>query len=127
MILLDTHAVLWFVGDPDRLGRGTTRAIQAEHRVCFSAAVQVEVTVKRMIDRIDAPPDLHLLLVEQGLEELPVTAAHAAAMERFPLLARHDPFDRLMLAQAAVEQARLVTADRRLLDLGLEWVLDAGD
>jgi PIN domain nuclease of toxin-antitoxin system len=127
MILLDTHAALWFLLDSSRLGARTSRAIGAELRVCFSAVVQVEVSVKRMIDRLDAPADLHLLLVEQGLEELPVTAAHAAAMERFPLLARHDPFDRLMLAQAAVEQARLVTADRRLLDQGLDWVLDAED
>lgn len=127
MILLDTHAVLWFVRDPDRLGPGTTRAIRAEQRVCFSAVVQVEVTVKRMIDRIEAPADLHVLLGEQGLDELPLTADHAAGMERFPALARRDPFDRLMLAQAAVEQARFVTADRRLLDLGLDWVLDAAE
>jgi PIN domain nuclease of toxin-antitoxin system len=127
MILLDTHAALWFLLDSSRLGARTSRTIGAELRVCFSSVVQVEVSVKRMIDRLDAPADLHLLLVEQGLEELPVTAAHAAAMERFPLLSRHDPFDRLMLAQAAVEQARLVTADRRLLDQGLDWVLDAED
>jgi PIN domain nuclease of toxin-antitoxin system len=125
MILLDTNAVLWFVRDPDFLGPTATRAIRAETRVCFSAVAQVEITIKRMVDRIEAPADLHLHLVERGLEELPLTAAHAAAMERFPLLARHDPFDRLMLAQAAVEQALLMTADRRLLDLELDWVLDA--
>ena len=127
MILLDTNAVLWLVRDPDLLGAQATRAVRAESRVCFSAVAQVEITIKRMVDRIDAPADLYLHLVEQGLEELPVTAAHAAAMERFPLLARHDPFDRLMLAQAAVEQARLLTADRRLLDLDLDWVLNAED
>ena len=125
MILLDTNAVFWFVRDPHLLGPNATRAIRAETRVCFSAVAQVEITIKRMVDRIEAPADLHQHLVERGLEELPLTAAHAAAMERFPSLARHDPFDRLMLAQAAAEQARLVTADRRLLDLELDWVLDA--
>jgi PIN domain nuclease of toxin-antitoxin system len=127
MILLDTHASLWLLLASSRLGAQTTREMRHESRVCFSAVTQVEVSIKRMIDRIDAPADVHLLLVEQGLEELPLKAAHAAAMERFPALARHDPFHRLMLAQAAAEQARLVTADRRLLDLGLDWVLDAED
>jgi PIN domain nuclease of toxin-antitoxin system len=125
VILLDTNAVFWFVRDPDLLGRHAKSAIQAESRVCFSAVAQVEITIKRMIDRIDAPADLHRYLVERGLEELPLTAAHAATMERFPSLVRHDPFDRLTLAQAAAEGARLVTANQRLLDLELEWVLDA--
>jgi PIN domain nuclease of toxin-antitoxin system len=127
MILLDTNAVFWFVRDPDLLGPNAMRAIRAETRVCFSAVAQVEITIKRMVDRIEAPADLHLNLVERGLEELPLTAAHAAAMERFPALSRHDPFDRLVLAQAAVEGARLLTADRRLIELDLDWVLDASD
>lgn len=127
MILLDTNALLWVIRDPDLLGSHATTVVRTDSRVCFSAVVQIEITIKRMVDRIDVPHDLHLLLVEQGLEELPVTAAHAAAMERFPTLARHDPFDRLVLAQAAVEGARLVTADRRLLDLDLDWVLDASE
>ncbi len=125
MILLDTHPALWFLLESSRLGARATRTIRADSRVCFSAMAQLEISVKRMIDRLDAPADVHVLLVEQGLEELPMTAAHASAMERFPALARNDPFDRLMLAQAAVEGARLLTADRRLLDLGLDWVLDA--
>lgn len=127
MILLDTNAVFWLVRDPDLLGPTAARAIRAESRVCFSAVAQVEITIKRMVDRIDAPADLHSHLVERGLEELPLTAAHAAAMERFPILARHDPFDRLVLAQAAVEEAQLVTADGGLLELGLDWVLDASE
>lgn len=78
-----------------------------------------------MTGRLDVSQDLHLALPGQGLTELPLSGAHAAAVAELPALARHDPFDRLLLAQALVERGRLLTVDRRLLGLGLAWVVDA--
>lgn len=126
MILLDTHVALWLVTTPrQRLGAQALDAIGSEVRVCFSAVTTLEVAIKRMTGRLEVTPDFHVRMREQGLEDLPVTSAHAAAIEDFPQLTRHDPFDRLLIAQAHVERATFVTADRRLLDLGLDWILDA--
>lgn len=125
MILLDTHAALWLLAAEERLGPRSKEAITAAAPVYFSAISLVETSIKRLIGRLDVPADLPGLLTEQGLTALPLTAEHAVAIERFPDLARHDPFDRLLLAQASVEGCRLVTADQRLLGLGLAGVLDA--
>ena len=46
-------------------------------------------------------------------------------MLRFPALVRHDPFDRMILAQAEAERMTLLTADRTLLVLGQTWIVDA--
>lgn len=50
---------------------------------------------------------------------------HAAVLAAFPELIDHDPFDRQIVAQAAVEGLRLLTSDERLLALGREWIMDA--
>lgn len=125
MILLDTHVALWLLHDPKRIGVDTRRALESATTVYFSPISLVETSVKRMIGRIDVPEGLDRILVEQGLVALPLLPEHAVAIERFTALARHDPFDRVLLAQAAVERCRLVTAERRLLGLDLEWVMDA--
>jgi PIN domain nuclease of toxin-antitoxin system len=62
---------------------------------------------------------------DAGLRELPFTSDHAVAMLRFPALVRHDPFDRMILAQASAERMTLLTADATLLALGERWVQDA--
>jgi len=71
------------------------------------------------------PADLSKRLPEQGLELLSVTAEHAEAIREFPELVRHDPFDRLIVAQASRAGLRLLTADRVLLDLRRDFILDA--
>ena len=60
-----------------------------------------------------------------GLHKLAFTGAHAAALSRFPEPARHDPFDRMLLAQATTEGRRLLTADPLLLRLQPTVTLDA--
>ncbi|KGN37665.1 type II toxin-antitoxin system VapC family toxin [Knoellia subterranea] len=125
MILLDTHVALWLLHDPKRVGAGARHAIDSAATVYFSAVSLLETSVKRMIGRLDVPPELDQVFVAQGLTPLPLTPEHAIAIERFTSLARHDPFDRALLAQAAVERCRLVTADRQLLALGFDWVIDA--
>ncbi len=125
MILLDTHVAMWVDQSPSRIGGSARDAMAAEARVCFSAVLSMEVTIKRMLGKMVAPGDLPVRLVDAGLEELSLTSQHAAAMEEFPALIRHDPFDRLYVAQARAENARLVTGDRFLLALGHDWIVDA--
>jgi PIN domain nuclease of toxin-antitoxin system len=125
--LLDTNAALWLVDDPERLGPRTRHLLEAEGDVVgFSAVLAVEVTIKSMTGRIGpAAREVPSALARSGLVELAVTSEHALAMADFPELARHDPFDRLMVSQAYVESATLITSDRRLLALGYDWIVDA--
>lgn len=127
MILLDTNALLWLYRDDAALGVRSRRRIAAAPRVFFSAASVMEITIKHLLGRIELPggSDYPDVFARSGLAELPLTARHAAALAHFPALARHDPFDRMLLAQARVESLELLTSDGALLALGESWILDA--
>ena len=126
--MLDTHVFLWWLRDDRRLGRETRRAIADSAADVRVSAVSIwEIAVKASIGKLDwrdgASTTLATCIEDSGFAELPVTAVHAAAVRD---LARHhaDPFDRLLLAQAASEGLRVVSADEAMA-LYLPDVLDA--
>lgn len=125
MILLDSQATLWLLDDNPRLGSQARDLIAAAVQVHVSAATVWELTIKSMLGKLKVPPGLAEVLDRQGLALLNVTAEHAEHLRDFPELVRHDPFDRLLMAQAAVDGLRLLTADRVLLGLGRDFVVDA--
>jgi len=126
MLLLDTHVVLWIAIGSGQVGPDARRLIDQAAAVNVSAVSGVELAVKQMLGRIRLPSGFESWLQESGFVRLPLTWRHAQELARFPSLARHDPFDRMLLAQAASERLMFVTGDRQLIDLGLDWVLDAG-
>ena len=117
-LLLDTHVFLWSVTDSRHLNAEMRAYIASAQAVYVSAASIWEISIKAQLGKIDGDPE-HLASVIQpsGFQELPVSAAHAAAVAKLP---RHhsDPFYRLLLAQAFTEPLRLVTADRALAAYG---------
>lgn len=123
-MLLDSQAVLWVLNGSDRLGPGARRLIESA-TAHVSAASVWELTIKSMLGKLDLPPGLPGVLEDEGFVLVDVGAVHAEAMREFPELARHDPFDRLLVAQAHVERMSLITADRILLGLNREFVVDA--
>ena len=125
MLLLDSQALLWLLDDNPRLGPQARKAITSAQSVHVSAATVRELTIKSMLGKLTVPTDFSKRLTGQGLELLSVTAEHAEAIRDFPELARHDPFDRLIVAQAARARLRLLTADHVLLDLHRDFILDA--
>jgi PIN domain nuclease of toxin-antitoxin system len=125
MLLLDSQALLWVLDDNPRLGPQARKAITSAQGVHVSAVTVWELTIKSMLGKLTVPADLSKRLTGQGLELLSVTAEHAEAIRDFPELARHDPFDRLIVAQAARTGLRLLTADHILLDLRRDFILDA--
>jgi PIN domain nuclease of toxin-antitoxin system len=125
-MLLDTQVVLWFLEDSGRLGPSARTAIAAAPSRQVSTASLWEIAIKRRLGKLEAPDALPELVVRSGLRWLPVTAAHAWATQEAELPHR-DPFDRMLVAQAAAERLTLVTADRVLLGAELPGVsvLDA--
>jgi PIN domain nuclease of toxin-antitoxin system len=126
MILLDSQTALWVLDDSPRLGGRARALISGSVAVHVSVASVWELTIKAMLGKIEIPAGLAARLVDQGLTVLDVTAVHAEGIRDFPELLKHDPFDRLIVAQAAAEALRLVTADRVLLGLGRDFLVDAG-
>ncbi len=125
MLLLDSQVVLWLVDDNPRLGRRARNSIENADTVYVSAATIWELTIKKMLGKLDLPEVFDVALGEQGITYLSVTAEHAAGIEDFPELLRHDPFDRLLVAQASRERCDLLTADQVLLASSYPFVVDA--
>lgn len=122
-LILDTHAALWWLSGDSRFGAAAEREItDTSNQVLLSAAVVWEVAIKRSLGKLAAPDDLAGTLLAGGARPLPIGLEHAAAVEALP---RHhrDPFDRLLLAQAIVERATLVSSDEafRSYDVGVIW------
>lgn len=116
-LLLDTNVLLWAVAEPGKIPKTFRERIEAaDNEVFFSAASVWELAIKMQIGRIELPVTLEEVIraaIRIGFLELPITAAHAVWTPRLPLHHR-DPFDRLLVAQALCEPARLFTADRTL-------------
>jgi PIN domain nuclease of toxin-antitoxin system len=116
-LLVDTHLLLWAAGQPEKLPAAARRMFKdAENTLIFSAASVWEIAIKQSLGRADFRADARLLrrgLLDNGYEELPVTSAHAVAIDMLPQLHK-DPFDRILIAQAQVEGILLVTADERV-------------
>jgi len=116
-VLLDTHVLLWVAGEPDRLPEQVRSLVEdPATEVLFSAASLWEIAIKSGLGRPDFAVDPRVLrrgLLENGYTELPVTGAHAVAVDLLPPIHR-DPFDRMLVAQARIEGVPLLTADTTL-------------
>ena len=116
-LLLDTHLLLWAVGDSKRLPVEARALLEDPgNDVYFSAASIWEIAIKSSLRRKDFSVDMDVLraaLPQMGLMELPVSAAHAAGVAK--LAAVHgDPFDRMLVAQSIAEPLTLLTNDAML-------------
>ena len=125
MLLLDSQTLLWVLDDSPRLGSVARKTIRSGRGVHVSAATVWELTIKTMLGKLSVPTPLSDVLTEQGLLLLNITAEHAEAILDYPELTRHDPFDRLLVAQADRAGLQLLTADRVLLGLQRDFILDA--
>lgn len=109
-LLLDTHVVLWWLTDDPTLSDYIKDQLDHEPDVYVSAATVWEVAIKQAMGKLKEPADLPERIRDSGFRELPITSEHAIAAGRLPLIHR-DPFDRMLVAQAAVEELTLVTRD----------------
>ncbi|MEM1041821.1 MAG: type II toxin-antitoxin system VapC family toxin [Bacteroidota bacterium] len=114
-VLIDTHVLLWFLTDPDRLSRTAYGLITTpENEVLLSVGSLWEIAIKLNVGKLTLEGLFEEVipsqLVEERIEVLPTAMDHLAVFEKLPLYHR-DPFDRLLVAQAMAEGMPIVTRD----------------
>jgi PIN domain nuclease of toxin-antitoxin system len=114
-LLLDTHAFLWFCqADPLLSPTAKTLIEDAGNRKLLSVASCWEISIKVGLGKLKLgePSTTYIpaALSRTGIELLPISLAHATAVECLPFHHR-DPFDRLLVAQAALEVVSIVSVD----------------
>lgn len=117
-LLLDTHVLLWLLSDPDRIEQRARRDIEdTGNTVLLSAVSTWEIATKHALGKLALPEPPEALLARAARElqstELPITSRHALISASLPKH-HNDPFDRLLVAQAIVDQAVLATGDGKL-------------
>lgn len=125
-LLLDTHALLWWITDDAQLSIRARELIADERNVILiSAASAWEIATKHRLGKLSLAnaliPRFNELIVADGFEHLPVTYLHALRAGSFAV-AHRDPFDRMLAAQSALETAPLVTCDPAFSVFGVQTV-----
>lgn len=125
-LLLDTHALVWWLEDSPRLAPRVAELVKSpENQILVSAVSAYEAAYKHRRGRWPEVGPLvavfEAIVTAQGFDLLPLSAAHAIHAGAFPREHR-DPFDRMLVAQAMVEGVALVSKDRQLAALGAEVV-----
>lgn len=114
-LLLDTHALIWWLAGDEALSRRAREAIADEvNEIAVSAASAMEIATNFRVGKL---PGVALLaqgfkeiIAEQGFGELPISVRHARLAGEMNI-AHKDPFDRLLIAQAQVEDMVLVSSE----------------
>jgi PIN domain nuclease of toxin-antitoxin system len=113
-LLLDTHTFIWWDSDPARLSAAALAALCDPANTVWLSVVSVwEILIKAQLGKLSVRLPLPDIIAQQqanGLQVLPVTLPHSLALEGLPPVHK-DPFDRLLIAQAVVEGAELVSVD----------------
>jgi PIN domain nuclease of toxin-antitoxin system len=117
-LLLDTHVLLWWMQGSKRIGPRAKAAIfETGVRLWLSAASVWEMSIKTAAGRLslDSPVGESIpALLKQGVRSLPISVRHAMVAGNLPFH-HHDPFDRMLVAQAQCEGLTLVTADPQVM------------
>jgi PIN domain nuclease of toxin-antitoxin system len=118
-LLLDTHVVLaWLLGDEPLGSRAKPELEDSSNQLIVSAVVVWEVAIKRALGKVQVPMTFVADLIESDAVKLPINLDHAAGVARLPHHHR-DPFDRLLVAQAMIERATIVSSDDALRAYGV--------
>ena len=122
-LLLDTHTFLWAIDNHPNLSPEARVAITDGNNMVFvSAATAWEISIKKAIGKLSIPEGSYLNeLSVHRFTPLDITTEHALAVEHLPQHHK-DPFDRLLIAQAQIENLTIVTRDPRIKQYAVQVI-----
>jgi PIN domain nuclease of toxin-antitoxin system len=124
-LLVDTHAVLWFIEQNPKLGHSNQTIIESSENRCFvSIASFWEIAIKFSLQRLEIKNGLNSLfniIEESGFEILPISIEHILKTANLEFH-HQDPFDRLIIAQAISEDLSILTRDKQFANYGINCI-----
>ncbi len=118
--LVDTHALLWALGEPSALSPAARDAIaNPSNLIMASSASFWECAIKASIGKLDLPEDFFDSVPEAGYEVMPIRISHLNVYRTLPMHHR-DPFDRMLVAQARAEALTLISRDPEIAKYDVE-------
>ena len=114
-LLLDTHTFIWWDSEPDKLSKSALSACQDRTNTLILSVVSIwEIQIKSQLGKLKLNLPLPEIIQSQrqtnNVQMLPVELEHVLELQNLPYHHK-DPFDRLLIAQANVERAQLVSGD----------------
>ncbi len=126
-LLLDTHVLLWFLREPERLPPSVLREIESpDNEPLVSVCSLWEIVIKISLNKLTLPGSYEELFPKSiedcGLTSLAIESQHLSQLRQLPWHHR-DPFDRMLVAQASADKVPLVSSDLRLrrYDVSILW------
>lgn len=124
-LLIDTHALIWFINDNEKLPSKTKQIIEnKDNDIYVSIASYWEIGIKKSIGRLDLNSDLETvfkIIEETGFETLPITTNQI--LKNSGLKFHHqDPFDRIIIAQAMMEEMAIITKDSQFKNYNIPTI-----
>ena len=109
--LLDTHILLWWLSDDNKLGKARRDLIAKPTNHIIVSTVSIwEIVIKQSLNKLKAPDNLKEVLYENEFEILAIALDHVLYLKNLPAI-HNDPFDRLLISQSVYEDLVFVTAD----------------
>src|ERR1700684_89287 len=126
-LLLDAHALIWWLGDDPRLSTVAREAIKTAEAPLIGAGTLVEIAVKRSLGKLDVDEDWPEQAQADSFGVLAISWPHTARLQNLPYLkiagsSHRDPFDRLLAAQALSDETPVVTRDAAFETYGVATI-----
>lgn len=110
-ILLDTHVLLWWTENPKLLSKQALETIKdIDNQIFVSHVTAWEFHIKQTLGKLSLPASYEDMMLRAGFSQLPITLSHINMLKSLPLI-HNDPFDRLLIGQALVENLTIITRD----------------
>lgn len=113
--LIDTHVFLWWISSPEKLSKKTKNIIQdGSNAIYLSVACLWEMVIKKSKGKLTIPSDIEKIVEGENFKFLAIKPPHVLQIENSEQI-HEDPFDRIQLAQAQVENLTFITKDNKCL------------
>lgn len=110
-LLLDTHIIIWWLNDDEQLKSIHKKLIADPNNLCYISSASIwEISIKSSLGKLKIPSSYFEILKEQGFLELSINWFHCKEIKKLPDIHR-DPFDRMLISQAKIEDMTLLTVD----------------